>query len=95
MECIAFVFMVIIAVVIYYASRSRSEMHSIRPPDQHFRPQLNGLFALFLFDRWLDGGARGLFGDPGESYDAFDGDGGDELEDRQDEDDYWDNQAGF
>ena len=58
-------------------------------------PVANGLFALFLFDRWLDGGSRGLFGDPGEKQDAFDEDGQDDWEDREDEDDYWDNQAGF
>ncbi len=95
MECIAFVLLAIIAIMIYFASRNRSETHSLRPPDQYSRSSLNGLFTLFLLDHWLEGGSRGLFGDPGETQDAFDEDGQDDWEDREDEDDYLDDQAGF
>ncbi len=95
MECVGLLFAVIIGVLIYIALRNQPETRAPQPPEQPSGSPLNGLFALFLFDRWLDGGSRGLFGDPGEKQDAFDEDGQDDWEDREDEDDYWDNQAGF
>lgn len=95
MECVGLLFAVIIGVLVYVASRSQPESRRTAPPEQSSGSPLNGLFALFLLDRWLDGGSRGLFGDPGETQDTFDEDDQDDWEDREDEDGYWDNQAGF
>lgn len=95
MECIGLLFTVIIGVLIYIALRNQPETHAHQPPEQPSGSPLNGLFTLFLLDRWLDGGSRGLFDDPSETQDAFDDRGQDDWEDREDEDDYWDNHAGF
>ena len=86
-------FAVIIGVLIYIAFCNQPEIRTT-PPEQSSGSSLNGLFALFLVDRWLTGRASGLFGDAGETQDAIDEDDQDDWEDREDEDGYWDNRAG-
>lgn len=83
MECMGWLFAVIIGVLVYVVSRSQPKAQRTPPPEQPSGSPLNGLFTLFLLDRWLDGGLRGLFGDPGETHDAFDEDGN--WDDNEDE----------
>lgn len=94
MECVGSLFAIIVGVIIYIASRK-----SPQPPpatrDPAAQTPLNGLFALFLYDRWLDGGAHGLFGDADDPQDAPYDDEDDRRDNADEDDQYWDDRAGF
>ena len=95
MECAGWLVAVVVGVIIYVVSRSQPEARNKQPSDSSSGSALSGLFALFLFDRWMDHGADGLFGSPDESQpDPVDQEE-DHWDDPHDEDGYWDDQAGF
>ena len=95
MECTGIIFAVVVAVTVYVLWRSQPEPRNTQPPERSSRSALNGLFALFLFDRWMDHGADGLLGDPDEpQLDPYDQEE-DHWDDPDVEDSYWNDQAGF
>lgn len=95
MECTGIIFALVVGAIIYAILRSRPEPRNTRPPEPSSGSGLNGLFALFLLDRWMDHGAEGLFGDPDEPQSDPDDQEEDHWHDPDDEDGYWDDRAGF
>jgi hypothetical protein len=95
MECAGWLFAVVVGVIIYVVSRIQPEARNKQPSDSSSGSALNGLFALFLFDRWMEHGADGLLGGPNEPQpDRYDQEEN-QWDDSDVEDGYWDDQAGF
>jgi hypothetical protein len=73
MECFGLIFVIVVGAIIYVAS---CQPQAARPPrvesdsNQADRSGLNGLFTLFLLDRWLDGGEHGMTADHCNQLDA-------------------------
>lgn len=95
MEWVGFIIALIVVVVIYIAFHQQPETRNPPPHEQPSGTPLTGLFALFLLDRWLDGGAHGQLGDADDPRDESYYDEDDRQDDSSEDDAYWDDQAGF
>lgn len=95
MECVGFIIALGVAVVVFIASRSQPETRNLPSCEQPSGSSLNRLFALFLLDRWLDGGAHGVLGDADDPQDESYNGEDDCRDDSNGDDTYWDDRAGF
>lgn len=77
MECFGIIIAIVVGLTVYVASRQpqTGRPPRLESPSSQVDPSgLNGLFTLFLLDRWLDGGEHEMNAGPGDQPDALDED---------------------